>query len=297
MTFADRYRARLTAAPPISLQVVLPTPFAECGLDGPTLAAEVRAYHRDMNEAVVEFAVADTPEVANLVNPGGPPLSWAALASWGDHAVRLAGFDAPMPYGPIASCVAPALMPPEVKRDAAAHRSHVLLDHGGPSADPYERYLALMTVAGALARFGATAVLNEEGRTACPAFDLIPEDSEDAFATLRTLPLTYVMIGFARTSVGAPERPWVRTYGAHLFGLPDLAYQATGQGEWGTVFGWFAATLGYARETASTLAAGQALNLDGETELLLTSPPRPGGDLFESEGELLVVSRAGEPGT
>ena len=292
MTFAERYTQSLTAAPPVNLQVVLPTPFAACGLDGPALAAEVRAYHPDLAEAVVEFAPASAPGVAGLVNPGGPPLAWAALATWGNHAVRLAGFDGPMPYGPIASCVAPALMPPEVKRDAADHRSHVLLDHAGPEADPYERYLGLLAVAGALARFGATAVLNENGRTACPAFDLIPDDGEDALATLRTLPLTYVMVGFTRTNVGAPERPWVRTYGAHLFGLPDLAYRATGHGEWGRVFRWFAAMLGYARGTGSTLAAGQVVNLDGEAELVLSAPPKPGGDLFESDGELLVVGVA-----
>lgn len=293
MTFADRYRATTTAAPPISLQVVLPAPFAECGLDARSLAAELRAYHPDLGEALLEFAPADAPGVAALVNPGGPPLSWAALAGWGHHGVRLAGFDAPMPYGPVASCVAPALMPPEVKRDAANHQSHVLLDHAGPESDPYERYLALLAVAGALARFGATAVLNEDGRTACPAFDLIPADGEDALATLRTLPLTYIMIGFTRTNVGAPTNPWARTYGAHLFGLPDLAYRADGHGEWGRVFGWFAAILGYARETSSTLTAGQSIDLAGDGVLELSAPPVPGGDLFESDGELLVVSRAG----
>ena len=41
---------------------------------------------------------------------------------------------------------------------------------------------------------------------ACPAFDLIPEDGEDAFVTLRSLPLTYIMIGFTRTNVGAPRK-------------------------------------------------------------------------------------------
>lgn len=198
-----------------------------------------------------------------------------------------------MPYGPAAGCVVPALMPPEVKADAAAHYCHVLPDHAGPESDPVVRYLALLAVAGCVARFGATAVLNEDARTACPAFDLIPADGEDVFATLRALPITYPMVGFVMTNVGAPDRPWARTFNADRFDLPDLAYQGTGHGEWGAVFRWFAASLGYARETGATLAAGQTVDVaGGAVTLTLSAPPARGGDLLESDGEMLVVARA-----
>ena len=292
MPFAARFAARLVPGPSVGLQLVFPVPLAATGIDPAALAAEVRAYHESLADAVVEFAAG--PEVAGLVAGGGPPLSWAAVVSWDAHVIKVAGFDGPMPYGPVASCVAPALMPPEVKADAAAHQSHVLLDHAGPAADALARYTALACVAGALARFGATAVLNEAARTACPAFDLIPDDGEDALATLARLPLTYLFIGFVRTSVGGPAAPWVRTYGAHLFGLPDFAYQAAGPGAApaGTVFAWFAALYGYLRETDATLRPGQAVNLDGATELTLSEPP-DGSVLFDTDGTLLVVAARG----
>ncbi len=293
MTFAARFAANLTPGPPVSLQAVFPTSLPDAGLTAAELAAAVRAFHPDLADAVVELVtVVESPAVAELVSPAGPPLAWAAVVSWGRHVVKLAAFDAPMPYGPVASCVVPALMPPEVKRDAAAHRSHVLFYHSGTEPDPVERYVALGCVGGVLGQFGATAILNEDGRTACPAFDLIPGPGEDVLATLRELPLTYLWVGFVRTSVGGPARPWIRTYNAHRFGLPDLAYQAAGLGEAGEVFGWFAAVLGYLHETNATIAAGQVVNFDAATELLVDAPPSPGGDLFDSDGELLVLRRA-----
>ena len=105
--------------------------------------------------AVVEFAFADLPGVAELVNPGGPTIGVGRAHVVGPtrrahggircaHALRA---DRQL-------CCAGTDVPPEVKRDAANHHSHILLDHAGPESDPYERYLALLAIAGSLARFG-----------------------------------------------------------------------------------------------------------------------------------------------
>lgn len=291
--FADRFRTRRVAGPPFGLQLVYPGPAADLGLDGPELAAVLANTHPTLSGATVEWhGVAEAPELADLAHAGEAPLHSAGLVAWGHHAVRVALFDGPMPYGPVESCVTPALMPPEVKAGAARHRSHALLEHLGPERDPLGRYIALACVASALATFGATAVLNETARTACPAFDLIPARGEDLLATLDALPLTYLFIGFVRTNVGAPAAPWVRTYGAECFGLPDLAAQLSPGFDAGAAFKLFAAVLGYSRETGAELAAGQAIDLGPGGAATVEAPPT-GGPLFEGEAPVLVLRMGG----
>ena len=288
MTFFERYSAAARPGGPLSLQVVFP---GALPLDAGQVARFVRGYAPEMAEAVVELVrVDEVPAARDLVSDAGPPVAVVGLVSWGPHVVKLAGFEAPMPYGPIASCVDPALMPPEVKADAARHQSHALLYHAGPEADPTECYLALTAVAGALASLGATAVLNEEARTAVPGFDLIPDPAEDIFATLRALPLLYLFAGFVRTSVGAPDRPWVRTFGCHHFGLPDLAIQANGLGEASTVFKWFNAMLNYLRTTGAEFAPGQVIDL-GDVKLTAREPHPTEDDFLFSAGTLLALER------
>ena len=289
MTFFDRFSAANSSGPPLSLQLVFPEPLP---LDSAALSAYTREYHPEMAEAIVELlSVADFPQARELVSDHGPAVAVVGLISWGAHVIKLAGFDAPMPYGPIDSCVVPALMPPEVKEDAAKHASHVLLYHAGPEPDVFERYLALTAVSGVLAQFGATAVLNEEARTACPAFDLIPEPGEDAFATIRSLPILYLFAGFVRTNVGAPDRPWIRTYGNHHLGLPDLAYQTNGYHESSTVFGWFNAMLGYLRETSASFLPGQVVQFDAATKFLFREPQESQADFLHSDGTMVVLER------
>ena len=289
MTFFERYSAAVRPGGPLSLQVVFP---GALPLDAAQVARFVRGYAPEMAEAVVEVVRADAePGVRELVSEAGPAVAVVGLVSWGAHVVKLAGFDAPMPYGPIASCVDPAMMPPEVKADTAKHQSHALLYHGGPETDAYEGYLALTGVAGALASLGATAVLNEEARTAVPGFDLIPEPEEDIFATLRKLPLLYLFAGFVRTNVGAPERPWIRTFGCHHFGLPDLAIQANGLGEASTIFRWFNAMLNYLRTTEASFGPGQVIDLGDGVKLALREPHPTEDDFLFAPETMLVLER------
>ena len=289
MTFIERYTAAARPGGPLSLQVVFP---GALPLDAVQLARFVRGYAPEMAEAVVELVrAADVPGVRDLVGEAGPAVAVVGLVSWGGHVVKVAGFDAPMPYGPIASCVDPAMMPPEVKADAAEHQSHALLYHAGPETDATECYLALTGVAGALASLGATAVLNEEARTAVPGFDLIPEPEEDIYATLRKLPLLYLFAGFVRTNVGAPDRPWIRTFGCHQFDLPDLAIQANGLGEASTIFRWFNGMLNYLRATEASFAPGQVIDLGDGVKLTLREPHPTEDDFLFAPATMLVLER------
>ena len=285
--FHDRFAAPADGLP-LGLQLLFPEP---PDLDPDAVATALRTYHPDLANATVELH----PPAVGLVPGDGPPPSVVGLLGWGNHVVKLIAFAAPMPYGPVETCVGPALMDPGLKAEARAHAAHVLLFYAGSHADPLERYVALGAVAGALARFGASVVLNEEARAASPAADLIPDPDEDALHTLRTLPIPYLWAGFVRMDVG-DGRPWVRTFAGPRLGLPDLAMRLAGFEETSRAFRLFAGLLGYLRQSGEAFVAGDRVNLgDGEV-LRLRAPAEPEWYL-ESAGTMLVLELGESPGT
>ena len=81
------------------------------------------------------------PTRAAELDAGGD--HWLGLAGWGEHVVRMVGFNAPLPEATVEVCVAPAHYPAEVKAEVRAHASHVLLYYTGHDADPLEQYVAV----------------------------------------------------------------------------------------------------------------------------------------------------------
>ena len=69
------------------------------------------------------------------------------LAGWGNHVVRLVGFDAPYPSEALEACVAPAHYGQDLKQQVRASRSHVILYYAGHEANPLDQYVALAAVA------------------------------------------------------------------------------------------------------------------------------------------------------
>ena len=136
----------------MSLQVAFAGPLPN---QADALTRALQAYHPSMADARAEL---DT---------GGD--HWLGLAGWGEHVVRLVGFNAPLPEATVEVCVAPAHYPAEVKAEVRAHASHVLLYYTGHDADPLEQYVAVAAVAGALAEAGGVAVMNEHAHTSLPA--------------------------------------------------------------------------------------------------------------------------------
>ena len=245
-------------------------------------------------DAITAFLYPHLPDAAcdlapappGVVNADGPPASLVGLVTFGEHVVKLIHFDAPMPYGPVESCVGPAMIPPPMKVDAKQHQSHTLLFHAG-GADPLERFVALCAVAGALARFDAVVVLNEEARAAVPALDLIPDDGEDALNTYRTLPIPYLLGGFLKMDAG-DGGPWVRTFANHRLNLPNLARHLTGHEQTGETFQLFAGMLGYLRAMGETFTAGDSVDL-GDGPKLRFREPTEGEWWLDSAGTMLVV--------
>lgn len=279
MTVHERFAAAVVPEPPLGLQVLLADPPEFAGLE-----TALRSIDATLAGATVELAAA-TPE---LVPGSGPPASLVGLVSWPGHVVKLIAFAAPMPYGPVETCVRPAALPPPLKVDADQHVAHVLLYHAGPETDPLERLVAVAAVAGAVSRFGGIVVLNEDARAAIPAFDLIPEHGEDLVGTLRGLPVPYLWGGFVALDVGETSPQWVRTFACHRLGLPNLAHRLNDPSEMPRLFRLFAGVLGYAKAMGETLAVGDLLDLGDGTKLRLRAPGESEWYL-ESEGTMLVI--------
>jgi hypothetical protein len=134
-----------------------------------------------------------------------------------------------MPATAVETCVAPSHYAKELKKRAQSHRAHILLFYAGYEDSPFDRYVALAAAAGVLGRLGALVVLNESGHTSLPAAVLSGLNSEgDMMDHLRSLPLLLLYCGFVKLEVEGIRGVWMRTYGAPLLQLPDLAAHATG---------------------------------------------------------------------
>ncbi len=231
--------------------------------------------------AIVEFGPAPAAD------SDGPAFIQAGEVRFGSHIIKMLHSLEAMPYGPVETCVGPALIPPPMKVDAKQHKSHTLLYHSGDEPDAMEKFVALCAVAGALARFDAIVVLNEEARTACPALDLIPDEGEDVLATYRNLPIPYLLGGFVKMNVGDDPKPWVRTFANQRLNLPNLATQLSSHEETGSTSELFAGLLGYLRKMNETFTACDTLDL-GDRKLTLREPTDAEWWL-DSDGVLLVV--------
>jgi len=279
----DLARRRLVANPdikkPLSLQVLFADPHR---LDADRLLNTLKAYHPTMSEARCEIDVE--------LNQHGTLLG---MLGWGKHVVRLVGFNAPMPAAAVETCVAPSHYPKELKERARSHQAHAILFYAGYEASPFDRYVALAAAAGVLARLGALAVLNESGHTSLPAAALSGSDSKgDIIDHLRSLPLLLLYCGFVKLEVDGLRGVWMRTYGAPLLELPDLAARARGHEEGHRYFDMFENIFGYLRTSGSRLVQGDTMQID-EEEYLRFRAPSADEDFLTGTGELLVADIIG----
>lgn len=284
--FVERF-SETRAGAPQSLQLLFRDPL---NLDARTLVQLLSDVPGLQGVRVDLVSVADHPVAGTLVSPSGPPAGVLGLIEWGSHRIKLAGFDAPMPYGPVEVCVGPAMIAPPLKHDSKHHASHVLLYDAGTEPDPLERFVALGAVASALARFDAIVVMHEEARTAVQALDLIPEEGEDILQTLRTLPIPLLWGGFVKVDAGTPDRPWVRSFANHRLGLPELAYQLADHAETARMFQVFSGMLGYLRQIHEAFVAGDTVDLGDGTRFRFRTPAESEWFL-DAEGTMLVLEK------
>ncbi len=276
-------------ADPVGLQLLVHEPLA---LEAAEVEKALRDYHPEMAQATAELYF--VPPRDKPASPDGIDPAIMGLFGWDRHVVKVVGFASPMPADAVKACVQPAHFDPQYKALAYEHQSHVMLYYAGYDHDPMEQHVALAAAAGALAYFGGSFVLNENARTALPAAMLHPheEDAGDLFATFRGWPLPFLFCGFVKLEVDGTPGVWMRTYGAHRFGLPDFAFHSPGHELGSVTFELFSNLLAYLRHSGKQFAPGDTMRVGDEVFMRMRART-PDEWYLESEGEMLVTERIG----
>jgi len=218
---------------PPSYQMLILGPL-DLNADALTLA--LRAYHPSLAKAQAELMdvkLEDAPE--------NESSSVLGLAGWGKHVVKLVGFNMPIPQPVFDTCVRPAHFSEQLKEDARAHKSHVILYYAGFETDPLEQFVALTVMASALARFDGILLLNESARSAFPAEALLTEEPDgDPLDILRAMPIPLLFGGFVKIEIEDEPGVWMRTFGNSYLNLPDVSFKAEGHHQGNETFDLFA---------------------------------------------------------
>src|SRR4051812_19528990 len=130
--FFERFEAARTDATPQGLQLLF---FAPPVLEAEAIAAMLNDLPGVADARCEMVRVSDFPEAKKFVSDAGPPASKLGWGEGGSPADKIVHWAEPMPYGPVESCVGPALLPPPMKVDAAQHKAHVLLYYAGTHPD------------------------------------------------------------------------------------------------------------------------------------------------------------------
>jgi hypothetical protein len=273
---------------PPGFQVLLSGPLE---LDADALTLALRDYHPDLAAATAEL-LALPPEASS----GDDSPRVLGLVGWGRHVIKLVGYANPLPAPTVEACVQPSHYDPRLKEEAYAHASHVLLFYAGYENDILEQHVALAVASGTLARFGASVVMNEVAHISAPAVTLLPheEDQGDTLRAMRELPLPYLYAGFVKIEVDGEPGLWMRTYGCHVFRLPDLAFHAEEHQQGTSIFGLFSNMLHYLRTSGKSFVPGDVLGVSAGQFFRFRA--RTAQEWFlESPGEMLVVEPSGPP--
>ena len=283
---ADRPLTELAANPAIENPLHVAVLFSKSfDFDGEAIAQALRSLDPKLEKARVETVRLDDDRMPDDAG------NMIGLAGWGPHVLKLIYYEAPVPDNIFEACVRFAQFDPQLKDDAAGHRAHALIYYSGDEIDPLEQYVALTTLATAFARLGAILVINEAGRSAFPAEALLPAAGDgDLLESLRTLPIPLFYGGFVKVEIEGQKGVWMRTFGNHLLGLPNLATHAPGHQLGNECFDLFTNILMYARAENVEFLAGQSVQLG--PNLGYAFRERTDAEWWlESQGTMLVLDR------
>lgn len=280
--------ANLAWPDPPSFQLLFSDPLE---IDAGVLADGLREYHPDLAQASAELIRVPTPVGLPESTVGSPALM--GLVAWGRHVVKVIGFDSPLPASVLDRTVGPSHYDPALKEAAYTHASHVRLFYAGYDPDVLEQHVALAATAAALVQFGAIVTANETARTSVPAPALLPheEDRGDMLRAYRSLPLPFLYAGFVKIEVEGEPGIWMRTYGCHVFALPDLAIRAETNHHGTATFNLFANMLAHLREGGQSFEPGDMIQTAGWQMQLREAKPTEW--FLETRGRLLVLEPAG----
>jgi hypothetical protein len=260
----------------LSLQLLFSGP---TGLLAGALTHTLRELHPLLAQVRVEVAT-------GALIPGSSEVCQMARIMWGRHTVQVTLVNTPLPSELMEQIVETAHYDGELKARVRAHASHAVLIYRGAEDDPLEQYLAMAMIAVGLTPLGALVVANANAYTSCPASLLVARPGENLDLWLRALPLPLLFVGLAKLKVEGAEGIWMRTCGAPLMGLPDLAWRARDHDEGLEVLNRFNGMLHTMRDAGVTLSEGDTVE-DGSLNWTLRKPRANEG--FLSSPWMLVM--------
>jgi hypothetical protein len=289
------FRARLRAAAPkqaqpspIGLQVLFPT---QMGLGAGPLIHLLQEQHPSLAQVRVEIRTGD---LSGVMGPGlDTGFGQWVRAQWGRHTVLMAVLNKRIHPETLDWTVKTSYQDDVTKMKAQAHQAYAALSYHGEEKDPLEQYVALGMIAMAMARLGAVTVLNANASSCYPAQMLLPQPGEDADTVLRNLPLTALYVGFVRFTVENQPGVWIRTCGAPLMDLPDLAWHARGAEESADVYTLFNGLFRAMRSSQVRFHDGDTLE-NGDMLLRLRKPHKREG--FLNSSWMIVLEPEGPAG-
>jgi hypothetical protein len=259
--------------PQLSLQLLLDGPLQ---LQPGRVQTALRAWHPSLRQATFTALPWEKETGAHL-----------GLIAWDGHVVQLAGFDTPMPSAALEQCVQPSHYDAGLKARARGHSTHLLLWYAGQEPSRFEQYVALAAVAGALGSLGAFLVLNAEAHSMVPLAPLYAT-AQDRLDMLRSMPLQLLFCGLVKLEVEGTPGVWMRTFGAHLLGLPDFARLTRGHEEGQATFVMFERIWQYLRASKARFEVGHTLQ-GGHGMTMRLRHAYVGEYFLRSPGELFVL--------
>jgi hypothetical protein len=196
------------------------------------------------------------------------------LAGWGRHVVQLVGFDAPYPRQELEPCLHNGRFDDVRKQKLADAQGHVILYYAGQEESPYEQYVALCAVAGALCRVGAIGVVNPHAITILPGE--VFGDPAMELDILRAMPILAFICS------------WGTLVGAHALTKPDLAARLDSREESREIAEIFSNILAYLCETNAHFAAGHTMQV-GEYTFMKVRASTADEAFLEGQGPLLIA--------
>jgi hypothetical protein len=269
--FGSKRKAPAPKHEPLHLQVLFPQPV---WLSADALMGRLREFHPSLAQARAEI-------MTGALIPGSDQVAQLARVWWDKHTVHAGFFPEPMPPGMLEQTIDFALYDEALKAQARAHIAHAVLVYKGEEKDALEQYGVLAKLVAALVPLGAIVAVNPNGFTSYPARDLTARPGEDLDEMLRTLPLMALFVGFARFTVEGYPGIWIRTCGAPLLDMPDLAMHTRDYEEGPRAFLMFKNIFAAMRDSGVRFKKGDMVD-DGERQWKFREPRKKEGFLYSS---------------
>jgi hypothetical protein len=211
-----------------------------------------------------------------------------ALFGWKNHVIKLIGINAPYPADVLEICVTPAHYSQDIKDQVRENDSYIILYYTGYEKNILEQYLALTRFAASFEPFNGLALINGKGHSSLPikVIRQLATEKGGIEGLCHCLPMFYC--GFVKYEIENVKGVWMRTYGADAFGLPDFAVLANSHDEGVYYFDMFSNILQYLRDSGTTMASGDTMEV-GDNKMMSLRTPRDDESFLKDEGYVLVV--------